>query len=83
MKRYENALLVVNPGAVNPSGICHSIIEACAEIREEGGGTVAICRDPAIRLMVYQLGELTSVRSAADEYSELVRQCEYGQGVSS
>src|SRR5215467_2653809 len=60
--RFRDALVIVNPGACNPSGIAHSITEACREIRkyEPNGSSVT---DPAIRLMVYQL---TSVCGFAD-----------------
>ena len=59
--RLRNALAIVDPGACNPSGIAHSIFEACREIREhepQNRGTDTICADPALRLMVYQLGSL-------------------------
>jgi hypothetical protein len=59
--RFRNALAIVDPGACNPSGIAHSIVEACREIREhepQNRSTDAICADPALRLMVYQLGSL-------------------------
>jgi hypothetical protein len=59
--RFRNALAIVDPGACNPSGIAHSIFEACREIREHeprNRGTDTICADPALRLMVYQLGSL-------------------------
>ena len=32
--RFRDALVIVNPGACNPSGIALSIAEACREIRE-------------------------------------------------
>ena len=32
--RLSDALAIVNPGACNPSGIAHSIVDACREIRE-------------------------------------------------
>jgi hypothetical protein len=32
--RFRDALAIVNPGACNPSGIAHSIVDACREIRE-------------------------------------------------
>ena len=55
--RFRDALVSVNPGACKPSGIAHSIIKACREIREhEPKGSTA--DDPAIRLMVYQLLEI-------------------------
>jgi hypothetical protein len=58
--------VIVNPGACNPSGIAHSIIEACREIREyEPKGSTA--DDPAIRLMVYQLASVCGVTDFALE----------------
>src|SRR5262249_52399659 len=59
--RFRDALVIVNPGACNPSGIAHSIIEARREIREyeRNGSTV---NDPAIRLMVYQLASVRGER---------------------
>ena len=53
-KRFRSAQ-AINLGACNPSGICHAILEACEELRNEGAGTAAICSDPAIRIMVNQL----------------------------
>jgi hypothetical protein len=49
---FRDALVIVNAGASNPSGIAHSIIEACREIREHEPGA-STADDPAIRLMVY------------------------------
>lgn len=65
--RYQDALLI-SDGACNPSGICHAIIEACEEIRAEGQGTPQICADPAIKLMVDQLGYLMGRASADYEF---------------
>jgi hypothetical protein len=31
--RFRDALVIVDPGASNPSGIAHAIIAACAEVR--------------------------------------------------
>jgi len=64
--RFCDALVIVNPGACNPSGIAHSIIEACREIRQhEAKGSTA--DDPAIRLMVYQLASVCGVADYALE----------------
>jgi len=64
--RFRDALAIVNPGACNPSGIAHSIIEACREIRQhEAKGSTA--DDPAIRLMVYQLASVCGVADYALE----------------
>ena len=55
-KRHENALFIVDPGASNPSGILHSMLEACDEIRHEPGyrGTVSLYDDAALKLMCTQ-----------------------------
>jgi hypothetical protein len=78
-KRHKDALLI-QAGACNPSGIAHSIIEACREIREEpaAAGTDQIRNDPAIRLMVHQLAYLCNARGVddLDTYGELTRECE-------
>jgi hypothetical protein len=66
--RFRDALVIVDPGACNPSGIALSIAEACREIREhETSGTKETCQDPAIRLMVYQLASICGVAEYALE----------------
>jgi hypothetical protein len=63
--RFRDALVIINPGACNPSGVALSIADAGREMREhESADTKAICRDPAIRLMVYQLAHLFGVAGA-------------------
>jgi hypothetical protein len=60
--RFRDALAIVDPGACNPSGIALSITEACREIREhETSATKALCKDSAVRLMVYQLASICGV----------------------
>ena len=59
--RFRDALAIVDPGACNPSGIAHSIVDACQEIRAHephNAATSQICDDAAVRLMVYQLASL-------------------------
>jgi hypothetical protein len=80
-KRHSDALFIVNPGACNPSGIAHSIIDACREIREEPNhsGTDQIRNDPAIRLMVYQLAFLCNIAAFDHDlmaYDVAVKDCE-------
>jgi len=65
--RYRDALVIVNPGACNPSGIAHSIVDACREIREHGP-TASTAEDPAVRLMVYQLASVCGVADNALEH---------------
>jgi hypothetical protein len=63
--RFRDALVIINPGACNPSGVALSIADACREMREhQSADTKRICRDPAIRLMVYQLAQLFGVAGA-------------------
>jgi hypothetical protein len=64
--RFRDALAIVNPGACNPSGIANAIVEACREIRDHEP-TASTARDPAIRLMVYQLASVVSVADYAVE----------------
>ena len=63
--RFRDALVIINPGACNPSGVALSIADACREIRDhEKVDTKSVCQDPAIRLMVYQLAHLFGVAGA-------------------
>ena len=64
--RFRDAVVIVSPGACNPSGIAHSIIDACREIREHEPNVIA-ADDPAIRLMVYQLASVCGVADYALE----------------
>jgi hypothetical protein len=77
VKRYRDAL-AIQEGACNPSGIAHSIIDACREIYDAKGGTDTIRSDPAVRLMVHQLAFLCGVAEIDDSlmlYGELVKAC--------
>ena len=63
--RFRDALVIINPGACNPSGVALSIADARREMRDhEKVGTRNICQDPAIRLMIFQLAHLFSVAGA-------------------
>jgi hypothetical protein len=60
--RFRDALVIINPGACNPSGFALAIADACREMRDhENVDTNRICQDPAIRLMVHQLAHLFGV----------------------
>jgi hypothetical protein len=81
-KRHHDALAIA-AGACNPSGIAHSILEACQEIRGEPDnskrGTVGITADPAVRLMVYQLAFVCGADGRMDAigvYDDLTKACE-------
>ena len=41
--RFRDALVIVDPGACNPSGIALSIAEACREIREHETSATGRC----------------------------------------
>lgn len=62
MKRHRDALFI-QVGACNPSGIIHSMLDACNEIRQTPGhrGTAEITSDPALRLMIHQLAFICGV----------------------
>jgi hypothetical protein len=84
-KRHRDAI-AIQQGACNPSGIAHSIVDACAEIRGEPNhaGTAQITSDPAVQLMVHQLAYICGVTSGAEDlrkgsYSEAMRACEAAQ----
>ena len=70
--RFRDALVIVDPGASNPSGIAHAIIAACADVRDEGGSTAT---DPAVRLMVTQLAWVCRANCSIDEYGQLLAEC--------
>lgn len=79
-RRYDNAI-AIQQGACNPSGICHSIIAACQEVRDEGGGTDQIRADPAVRLMVHQLAFLCAIAEIDSDislYARLTDECVAG-----
>jgi hypothetical protein len=60
-----DALVIINPGACDPSGGALSIADACRGMREqEHGDTKRMRQDPAIRLMVSQLAHLFGVAGA-------------------
>jgi len=64
--RFRDALVIVNAGACNPSGIAHSIVDACREIREHEPAACT-AQDPAVRMMVYQLASVCAVADYALE----------------
>jgi hypothetical protein len=56
-RRFSDAVGIW-AGACNPSGIAHSIVNACREAREANADLKS---DPAIQLMVAQLAYVTGV----------------------
>jgi hypothetical protein len=57
--RFRDAIAIVNPGACNPSGIAHSIVDACREIRARARSEH--CPRSGGRLMVYKLASICGV----------------------
>ena len=72
--RHRDAVLIVDPGACNPSGIALSLYNACRQVIAEGGDQRT---DPAVRLIVTQLSYLTNSHADLDteEYSRLIDAC--------
>ena len=72
--RHRDALLIVDPGACNPSGVALSLHNACRQVIAEGGDQRT---DPAVRLIVTQLSYLTNSHADLDtaEYGKLIEAC--------
>ncbi|MGQ7794442.1 hypothetical protein ACUN0C_18710 [Faunimonas sp. B44] len=68
-KPRNAAAFDIQLGACNPSGIAHAIIEACREVREEGGNP---CTDAAVQLMAHQLAWICNVRDVDANYRDYV-----------
>ena len=79
--RHREALLIVDPGACNPSGVALSLFNACRQTIEEGGNPSA---DPAVRLMVSQLSFLVNSHANLDpaDYRALIEACKAKAGGS-
>ena len=79
--RHRDALLIVDPGACNPSGVALSLHNACRQVIAEGGDQRT---DPAVRLIVTQLSFLTNSHADLDtaEYGKLIEACRKNAGVS-
>lgn len=81
-QRHKDALAIVDPGACNPSGIVHSLLSACSEIRNhpDHKGTEELTSDPAIQLMVFQLASICGVSTWNEswnvgEFMSAIRAC--------
>ena len=77
--RHRDALMIVDPGACNPSGIALSLHNACRQVIAEGGDQRT---DPAVRLIVTQLSYLTNSHANLDtaEYGALIEACKKNAG---
>ena len=72
--RHADALIIVESGACNPSGISITLHHACRQVIAEGGRQAD---DPAVRLIGLQLGFLLNVGGVIDpaEYTRLTDAC--------
>ena len=79
--RHRDALMIVDPGACNPSGVALSLHNACRQVIAEGGDQRT---DPAVRLIVTQLSYLTNSQADLDtaEYGKLIEACRKKAGAS-
>ena len=77
--RHRDALLIVDPGACNPSGVALSLFNACRQVIAEGGDQRT---DPAVRLIVTQLSYLVNSHADLDtgEYGKLIEACKARAG---
>ncbi len=73
-RRFSDALFM-QAGACNPSGIAHTLVNACREVLAEGGDQR---KDPAVRLIAHQLAwilDVAEVDSNLDSYRGAVDSC--------
>ena len=79
--RHREAVLIVDPGACNPSGVALSLFNACRQVIAEGANQRT---DPAVRLIVTQLSYLTKSHADLDhdKYRALIEACKAKAGAS-
>ena len=79
--RHREAVLIVDPGACNPSGVALSLFNACRQVIAEGGNQRT---DPAVRLIVTHLSYLTNSHADLDhdKYRALIEACKAKAGAS-
>ncbi|WP_233874949.1 hypothetical protein [Paraburkholderia adhaesiva] len=61
LNRHADALNVQEGGACNLSGVARSLVRAINQCHGENLGTDGIRNDPAIRLIVHQMGHLCNI----------------------
>lgn len=74
-KRHSDALMI-QEGAVNPSGMAHSLVSACKECLNEG---VSQRDDPAVKLIVHQLAYICGITTGAEEMARAPLYAECGE----
>ena len=79
--RHREAVLIVDPGACNPSGVALALYNACRQVIAEGGNQRT---DPAVRLIVTQISYLTNSHADLDhdDYRALIEACKAKAGGS-
>ena len=79
--RHREAVLIVDPGACNPSGVALALYNACRQVIAEGGNQRT---DPAVRLIVTQISYLTNSHADLDydDYRALIEACKAKAGDS-
>ena len=74
--RFDNAVMIGN-GAGNLAAIARSLVAACDEAMEECQSTEGVWADPAVRLIVNQMGFLTNDHLlSGQEYITALEFCE-------
>lgn len=71
-KRHSNAV-AIQEGACNPSGVCHSLLDAIRECREEGLDGDGVRNDEAVMAICHQLAFLCNVDRMNNEFTEYNR----------
>ena len=66
-KRWWDANAIIDPGACNPSGIAHSLLDAIKEARAEN---IEPRNDEAVRIITYQLSYVLNVCNSVAGYGE-------------
>ena len=70
--RFKHAV-DIQAGACNPSGVCHSLLDAIRQAREEGADTAGVCNDSAVRAIAHQLSFLLNIHAMDDDTAEYRR----------
>jgi len=75
--RFKDALLI-QQGASNPSGVARALVQAIGSCHQDGTNPT---EDPAVRLIVQQLGHLCGtweIFRDLDAHANLMARCEEG-----
>lgn len=82
-RRYQEALFA--EGAGNLSGLAFSLMNWQRQMLFDGASTEDVYRDPAVKLVVYRMAELTGIATNnvnSDDYWETRKQCMRLAGVA-